>query len=233
MKLRIPKVGMRTIKTAVAVMLSYLLFVPFDLMYREEYGGIWGQMGPLYACIACIVCMQSSLGQTVRQGVSRLIGVAIGGALGVLALTLGPVLSHPAVQTLTLGAVCVAGIWTGLLLKRPAACPMACIVPCVILIGGHTGVERYYYAAARIIETVVGVAVAFGVNALLPDHRREEGPLFCHFVQASRASSPDLRNMALKTTARRPQQTSTALPRHCSVHQTPRKAPRMKRRMMA
>ena len=54
MKLKIPKVGMRTIKTAVAVMLSYLLFVPFDLMYREEYGGIWGQMGPLYACIACI-----------------------------------------------------------------------------------------------------------------------------------------------------------------------------------
>ena len=176
MKLKIPKVGMRTIKTAVAVMLSYLLFVPFDLMYREEYGGIWGQMGPLYACIACIVCMQSSLGQTVRQGVSRLIGVAIGGARGVLALTLGPVLSHPAVQTLTLGAVCVAGIWTGLLLKRPAACPMACIVPCVILIGGHTGVERYYYAAARIIETVVGVAVAFGVNALLPDHRRAEEP---------------------------------------------------------
>ena len=176
MKLKIPKVGMRTIKTAVAVMLSYLLFVPFHLMYREEYGGIWGQMGPLYACIACIVCMQSSLGQTVRQGVSRLIGVAIGGALGVLALTLGPVLSHPAVQTLTLGAVCVAGIWTGLLLKRPAACPMACIVPCVILIGGHTGVERYYYAAARIIETVVGVAVAFGVNALLPDHRRAEEP---------------------------------------------------------
>ena len=32
MKLKIPKVGMRTIKTAVAVMLSYLLFVPFDLM---------------------------------------------------------------------------------------------------------------------------------------------------------------------------------------------------------
>lgn len=176
MKLKIPKVGMRTIKTAVAVMLSYLLFVPFDLMYREEYGGHLGADGTPICRIACIVCMQSSLGQTVRQGVSRLIGVAIGGALGVLALTLGPVLSHPAVQTLTLGAVCVAGIWTGLLLKRPAACPMACIVPCVILIGGHTGVERYYYAAARIIETVVGVAVAFGVNALLPDHRRAEEP---------------------------------------------------------
>ena len=176
MKRKIPKVGMRTVKTAVAVMLSYLVFVPFDLMYREEHGGIWGQMGPLYACIACVVCMQSSLGQTIRQGVSRLIGVAAGGVLGVLALTLGPVLSHPAVQTLTLGAVCVAGIWTGLLLKRPAACPMACIVPCVILIGGHTGVERYYYAAARIIETVVGVAIAFGVNALLPDHRRAEEP---------------------------------------------------------
>ena len=31
MKLKIPKVGMRTIKTAVAVMLSYLLFVACDL----------------------------------------------------------------------------------------------------------------------------------------------------------------------------------------------------------
>lgn len=43
-----------------------------------------------------------------------------------------------------------------------AACAMACIVPCVILVNGMTGVERYYYAAARIIETVVGVAIAFG-----------------------------------------------------------------------
>ncbi len=68
----------------------------------------------------------------------------------------------------------MAGIWICLLIRRPTACGMACIVPCVILINDMVGVERYYYAAARIIETVVGVAIAFGVNAVLPDHRPEE-----------------------------------------------------------
>lgn len=165
---------MRTVKTAVAVMLSYLVFVPFGLLYREELGGIPGQVGPLYACIACIVCMQSSLGQTMQQGISRFIGVAVGGVLGVLALALGETASYPPVKALLLGVVCVAGIWLCLLIHRPAACGMACIVPCVILVNDMTGVERYYYAAARIIETVVGVAIAFGVNAVLPDHRPEE-----------------------------------------------------------
>lgn len=172
--MKLPGVGMRTVKTAVAVMLSYLVFVPFGLLYRAELGGILGQIGPMYACIACVVCMQSSLGQTMQQGISRFIGVAVGGALGVLALSLGEIARQPLVKTVILGLVCVAGIWVCLLIRRPTACGMACIVPCVILINDMTGVERYYYAAARIIETVVGVAIAFGVNAVLPDHRLEQ-----------------------------------------------------------
>ena len=58
----LPRIGMRVVKTAVAVMVSYALFVPFGLLYREELGGVLGQLGPLYACIACIICTQSTLG---------------------------------------------------------------------------------------------------------------------------------------------------------------------------
>ena len=164
---------MRVIKTAVAVMVSYALFLPFGLTYREELGGVLGQMGPLSACIACIICTQSTLGQTFRQGISRLIGVIVGGALGTATLLLGPALENLWVKTLVLGAVCVAGVWICLLIKRPTACGMACILPCVILITGVTGVTRYYYAAARMIETIVGMLVALAVNAALPDHRPE------------------------------------------------------------
>ena len=169
----LPRIGMRVIKTAVAVMLSYTLFVPCGLLYREELGGVLGQIGPLYACIACIICTQSTLGQTFQQGISRLIGVVVGGALGTATLLLGPALDNPWVKIPVLGAVCVAGVWLCLLIKRPTACGMACILPCVILITGVTGVTRYYYAAARIIETIVGLFVALGVNAALPDHRPE------------------------------------------------------------
>ena len=169
----LPRIGMRVIKTAVAVMVSYALFVPFGLTYREELGGVLGQLGPLYACIACIICTQSTLGQTFQQGISRLIGVVIGGALGTATLLLGPLLDDPWIKMPALGLVCVAGVWLCLLIRRPTACGMACILPCVILITGVTGVTRYYYAAARMIETVVGLLVALGVNAALPDHRPE------------------------------------------------------------
>lgn len=169
----LPRIGMRVVKTAVAVMLSYTIFVPFGLIYNEALGGVWGQLGPLYVCIACIICTQSTLGQTIQQGLSRLIGVAVGGALGTATLLLGAALDDPWVRIPALGAVCVAGVWICLLLKRPTACGMACILPCVILITGVTGVTRYYYAAARIIETVVGLLIALGVNAALPDLRPE------------------------------------------------------------
>ena len=96
----IPHIGMRIVKTAVAVMLAYSIFAVLDLVYRKDYQGIWGMLGPNYACIACIVCTQSTLGQTLRQGVSRLIGVAVGGTLGVLVLLLGPVLDMPWVKAL-------------------------------------------------------------------------------------------------------------------------------------
>lgn len=169
----LPRIGMRVIKTAVAVMVSYALFLPFGLTYREELGGILGQMGPLYACIACIICIQSTLGQTFHQGISRLIGVIVGGVLGTATLLLGPALENFWIKTIILGLVCVAGVWICLLIRRPTACGMACILPCVILITGVTGITQYYYAAARMIETIVGLLVALAVNAALPDLRPE------------------------------------------------------------
>ena len=96
-------------------------------------------------------------------------GVFIGAILGVAMLLLEPLLSHWVGIVLMLGAACVCGIWLCMLFNRPAACGMACILPCVMLISGDvSGIQRYYYAAARVSETVVGVTVAFLINSLLP-----------------------------------------------------------------
>lgn len=81
-RFQLPHIGMRTTKTAVAVMLSYLIFVPFGLLYNESYPGVLAYVGPAYSCIACIVCMQSSLEQTLQVGLSRFVGVFIGAVLG-------------------------------------------------------------------------------------------------------------------------------------------------------
>ena len=78
--------GMRNIKTAVAVVICFLLFLPFWSQASPAGEGM--QIGPFYACITAVICMQSSVEQSVRQGVSRVIGTLMGGALGLLVLVL-------------------------------------------------------------------------------------------------------------------------------------------------
>ena len=46
---KFPHIGMRTTKTAVAVMLPYLIFVPFGLLYNESYPGVLAYVGPTYS----------------------------------------------------------------------------------------------------------------------------------------------------------------------------------------
>lgn len=168
MRPELPKVGMRNIKTAVAVVLSYLVFLPLGWLLPDYYGG--GQPGPFYACIAAVICMQSSVGQTVHQGISRLIGTAIGGVLGLVILTSDTLLSAPLFLAMMLGGGTVLSIWLCNVIKRPAACSISVVVLCVILFN-HTGPERYLYALNRMFETAVGVMMAVVVNRTLPDHR--------------------------------------------------------------
>ena len=175
-KIPIPHVGMRTIKTAVGVILSYLIFVPFGLMYNSDYPGVLGYIGPLYACIPCVVCMQSSPGQTLQVGLSRFMGVFIGAILGALMILIPePLFDFWLFKALMLGFSCIAGILICLAIHRPAACTMACIMPIVMAISGSVpGAERHYYALARVLETIVGVSVAFLINSILPTHQPPE-----------------------------------------------------------
>ena len=176
-KLTLPHVGMRTIKTAVGVTLSYLIFVPFGLLYNENYPGVLGYIGPLYACIPCVVCMQSSVEQSRKAGFSRLIGVLVGAVLGTLVILIPTsVLSFWPFKAVLLGLSCIAGIVFCInVLHRPAACTMACILPCVMSISGSVpDAERHLYAAARVIETLVGVSMALLVNSVLPSPKPKD-----------------------------------------------------------
>ena len=87
---KFPHIGMRTTKTAVAVMPLLPDLCPFGLLYNESYPGVLAYVGPTYSCIACIVCMQSSLEQTLQVGLSRFVGVFIGAILGWLCCSWSP-----------------------------------------------------------------------------------------------------------------------------------------------
>lgn len=174
MKHNIPKVGMRNIKTAVAVMICYLLFIPLRGM-GPDTGNALDLVGPFYACIAAVICMQSSVEHSLQQGLSRIISTIVGGVVGLLVLSVGMVANSDLLTTIMLGASVVFIIWLCNLIGRPAACSTGCVVCCAVILS-HSGAERYFYTLARTGETIVGILVALAVNRLLPDHRLPPGP---------------------------------------------------------
>ena len=168
-----PLPGMRTIKTAVAVMISLVIFLPMEALSTAEGTNFIDQLGPFYACIAAIVCMQSSVGATWKQGVSRLLGTLIGGLVGLVCVSITTYWSHPVVLVLVCGAGTLASIYICNVLKRPSACALSAIVCCSIMLS-HSGQERYFYTIARMLETAVGILVAMAVNHVLPG--KQEAP---------------------------------------------------------
>lgn len=175
-RVELPTVGMRTVKTAVAVVICFLLFLPFWVRVPPGGHDPLKDVGPFYACIAAVICMQGTVGQSIKQGIFRLVGTAIGGLVGLALLLLGDLIQVPLVTGLLLGVGVLLTLWCCNLIKRPEACSIGCVVVCVVILNHPEEAERYLYTIFRILETMVGILVAVAVNRLLPDFRKKENP---------------------------------------------------------
>ena len=151
-------IGMRIIKTVVAVFLCGLL-----AYFREASG--------FYSMIAAVVCIQNSAGKTIESSVNRMIGTLIGGVVGVLVVysldTLG-VLYIELLRYAVLSAMLIPIIKLCLAIKKPGCAAMACIVFLCVTVNHSVGDTPAIYSIDRLFETLVGVALACGIDILLP-----------------------------------------------------------------
>lgn len=161
------------VKTAVAVVVCFLIFLPFWVRVPLGEHDPLKDVGAFYACIAAIICMQSSVQQSVHQGISRIIGTCIGGGVGLVILMLDDLIGLPVVTGLMLGCGIILTLWLCNLIRRPAACSIGCVVVCVVMLN-HGGPERYLYTLFRIVETLVGIVVTVLINRWLPDRREKQ-----------------------------------------------------------
>ena len=167
MKGKLPIPGWRNVKTAVAVMVCFVIFLPWWGYSPVSSGGPLDQVGPFYACVASIICMQSSVEASVKQGLSRLLGTLVGGLTGLLAVSVTMNAPNYGITTLVFGLCVMATIYICSLLHQPKACSIAAIVCCAVMLS-HSGEERYFYTLIRMAETAVGIVVAVLVNRILP-----------------------------------------------------------------
>lgn len=151
-----PKVGLRNIKTALAVSLCMIVS---DLLGRES---------AFFACIAAVFCMKDTVPSSVSMGKNRIIGTIIGGLIGIFVIYISDL--FPTLYNLTpivTGCGIVIVIYICTVIKRPGSVIISCIVFIGIMINYATQVDSYSYAINRSIDTAIGILIAIFINKYL------------------------------------------------------------------
>lgn len=150
------KIGMRTVKTALAVTID----VAASYALRLEY--------PFYAAIASIVVLQMYTRDTVAAGRNRLIGTVIGG-LAASAFFLIPV--NRALSS-GLGILVLFFVMSHVGLRRSIVIAGIVFMRVMVDLEGETPLA---FTWNRTVATALGVAVAIAVNLLFfPYHRTRD-----------------------------------------------------------
>ena len=154
---RLPKIGMRNIKTALAAALCAFIYYFLD-------------RSPAFACIGAIFGMGSDLENSKLHGGNRLFGTAIGGLLGMALFRIYLIFYPEGGHTLLLVPLVFIGTVALILLCQifwVGGVQPGGVVLCIILF--NTPVESYItYALNPIFDTGIGVIMALGVNSVFP-----------------------------------------------------------------
>lgn len=141
------KIGFRNIKTAISVFICISIFQLLDRPY------------PFYACIAAVICMKKSVGNSYIIGKNRMIGTIIGGIVG---LVLSVVFGKTA-MICGLGIVLVIHLCDQF--KQNDSIVIACIV-FIAIMTNLKGIPSSVYEINRIVDTCIGIIVSIAVNNL-------------------------------------------------------------------
>ena len=164
MKVKLPGVGMRMVKTVIAVFLSAMI-------------GFLRDQPPFYSMIAAILCMQKDRQKGVQLAVNRTIGTLIGGAFGLVLLLIeqNTPLKAPTLFYYLVVSLCVIPlIYITVLIKKSSGSYITCVVFLSITVSHVTDVNPYLFVFNRVLDTLVGIFLALAVNKIIPYRNREE-----------------------------------------------------------
>jgi|GEM_PF-90252 len=141
------KIGLRTIKTGIAVSLSMLLAKVFDIEY------------PFFAIVAALIAIQPTVSDSWRVGANRILGTLIGAIVGVLFISAFPA------NFIFLGIGIIILIMIMNRLGWNEAINIAAVVLVAIFL--NAGGDNINYALHRIFDTFLGISIAVAVNYLV------------------------------------------------------------------
>ncbi len=149
-----PFIGLRTIKTIVAVFLSLVIS-----SLREK-------SVPFYSAIAAVLCMQKDSENSFRVGLNRFVATIVGAIVGCLFLMFEYyiyVVENQIIRNLLIAIFLIPVIYSCVYSKRPGSVGTGCVVYLSIVIN-RAGQLPITFAMNRFLDTTIGIVMAILVN---------------------------------------------------------------------
>ena len=153
--MKFTKIGMRTIKTAIAVSLTIFLSQIFNLK------------SPFFAGVAAVIAMQSSVAESFHMGKNRMYSTILGAIIALLFSLIAP--ENP--LFIGIGIIIIIYICNLFKLKKPTT--LSTIVFLSIILNYEEG-SRVSYALYRTLDTFFGLAIGTLINYFILPPNMEE-----------------------------------------------------------
>lgn len=168
-KLNFPPIGMRIAKSAVAILLCYLVS-----FLRGNSGIVF------YSQLAALWCIQVYVENSWKNALQRFIGTIIGALYGLVYLLIRKwtgsfTAMNEFSDALFISGLIVVILYTTVLIRKKQASYFSCVVFLSIVVNHVTDVNPYLFVWNRFLDTVIGIIIGVGVNLMsLPrDHRKD------------------------------------------------------------
>ena len=142
-------IGLRTIKTAVAVILSMIL--------AELFGASESKL--IFAMLGAMAAVQPTFKESLESSLTQIVGVIFGAVIAVIL----QVFKLPPLVATGIGIVIVITLYNSLRLRFSPSLP--CLIVVMLCIGAE---ERpFFYAMERVLNTAIGLVVGMALNMLV------------------------------------------------------------------
>lgn len=155
-KLEIPKIGMRIIKSAIALFICLVI----SSMRPNSI--------PTYAALAALIAMQNLDKDSIKIGIDRMQGTIIGGVYGLFALLILQkmgVMHHIILTYFIISLMLILLFYITVLIKKSDASYMSSVVFLSIVLAQNT-MSPVDFAFNRTLDTLIGVIVGILVNGV-------------------------------------------------------------------
>lgn len=156
-KIKLPKIGARTVKSGITVFLCSLISM---LVLKRDSVHI--------SIISGMTCIQNSLENSVNNGKNRIIGTIVGAVVGFIGLSIASLLktNNFIVISLIAGFGTMATIYICVLFSITESINTAYVMFIILMM--NIGQDNWLnYSIMRTIDTFVGVIVGINVNRFI------------------------------------------------------------------